>query len=117
MALGDTMETRAFGNTGLRVSVLGFGAGHVGGDDLSEGEASRLLNEVLDLGVTLIDTARSYGLSEERVGRHLAHRRDAFVERQNRVPIHRGSVGACHGSLERCDVFPRYRLRPTERLL
>jgi aryl-alcohol dehydrogenase-like predicted oxidoreductase len=73
------METRTFGNTGLRVSVLGFGAGHVGGDDLSEEAASRLLNEVLDLGVTLIDTARSYGLSEERIGRHLAHRRDAFV--------------------------------------
>ena len=26
----------------------------------------------LDLGLTLIDTARSYGLSEERIGRHLA---------------------------------------------
>ena len=33
----------------------------------------------LDLGLTLIDTARSYGLSEERIGRHLARRRDEFV--------------------------------------
>jgi aryl-alcohol dehydrogenase-like predicted oxidoreductase len=38
-----------------------------------------LLNEVLDLGITLIDTARGYGLSEERIGRHLAQRRGEFV--------------------------------------
>jgi aryl-alcohol dehydrogenase-like predicted oxidoreductase len=42
-------------------------------------EAARLLNRVVDLGVTLIDTARSYELSEERVGRHLAHRRGEFL--------------------------------------
>jgi aryl-alcohol dehydrogenase-like predicted oxidoreductase len=70
---------RAFGKTGLEVSVLGFGAGHVGGDDLSEDQAGTLLNAVLDLGVTLIDTARGYGQSEERIGRHLAHRRNDFV--------------------------------------
>jgi aryl-alcohol dehydrogenase-like predicted oxidoreductase len=29
--------------------------------------------------VNLIDTARGYGLSEERIGRHLAHRRPEFV--------------------------------------
>ena len=73
------METRAFGKTGLRVSVLGFGAGHVGGGEISEDDAGRLLNEALDLGITLIDTAPSYGASEERIGRHLAHRRDDFV--------------------------------------
>jgi aryl-alcohol dehydrogenase-like predicted oxidoreductase len=38
-----------------------------------------LLNAVLDLGVNLVDTARGYGLSEERIGRHLAHRRDEFI--------------------------------------
>ena len=46
---------------------------------LSEAEAGRLLNQVLDLGISLIDTARSYGLSEERIGRHLAHRRGEFL--------------------------------------
>ena len=70
---------RVFGQTGLEVSILGFGAGHVGGNDLSEDQAGTLLNAVLDLGVTLIDTARGYGLSEERIGRHLAHRREDFV--------------------------------------
>jgi len=46
---------------------------------LPEEAAARLLNHALDLGLTLIDTARSYGLSEERIGRHLARRRDEFV--------------------------------------
>lgn len=73
------MKQREFGNTGLRVSVLGLGAGQIGAESLDDREAGRLLNRALDLGVTLIDTARGYGLSEERIGRHLAGRRDEFV--------------------------------------
>jgi aryl-alcohol dehydrogenase-like predicted oxidoreductase len=73
------MQLRDFGATGLRFSALGFGAGAIGGGDLSDDDAGRLLNEVVDLGVTLIDTARSYGQSEERIGRHLAHRRRDLV--------------------------------------
>jgi len=73
------MEQRDFGNTGLRVPILGFGAGHIGDPALPEEEVGRLLHGALDLGVTLIDTARSYGLSEERIGRHLSGRRGEFV--------------------------------------
>jgi aryl-alcohol dehydrogenase-like predicted oxidoreductase len=73
------MERRPFGRTGLTVPSLGFGAGHVGDPALAEAEVERLLHGALDLGVTLIDTARSYGLSEERIGRHLAGRRDEFI--------------------------------------
>jgi aryl-alcohol dehydrogenase-like predicted oxidoreductase len=46
---------------------------------MSEDEAAALLHGVLDAGVTLIDTAPSYGLSEERIGRHLEGRRGDFV--------------------------------------
>jgi aryl-alcohol dehydrogenase-like predicted oxidoreductase len=73
------MQTRPFGRTGLTVPCLGFGAGHVGDAALEEGEAGRLLHGALDLGVTLFDTARSYGLSEERIGRHLAGRRHEAI--------------------------------------
>lgn len=73
------MFVRPFGQTGLHVSALGFGAGHVGDPSQDETEVGRLLNEALALGVTVFDTARSYGLSEERIGRHLAHRRQEFV--------------------------------------
>lgn len=59
--------------------MLGFGAIQVGDARLDEAEAGRLLNRVLDAGITLIDTARSYGLAEARIGRHLAHRRPEFV--------------------------------------
>ncbi len=73
------MEQRAFGQTGLKVSVLGFGAGQIGDDSYSEKEAGHLLNGLLDAGITLVDTARAYGLSEDRVGRHIGHRRGEFV--------------------------------------
>lgn len=70
---------RAFGKTGLTVPPLGFGAGITGDPSLSEREAEALLHSVLDLGIGLIDTARSYGLSEERIGRYLSRRRGEFV--------------------------------------
>jgi aryl-alcohol dehydrogenase-like predicted oxidoreductase len=70
---------RAFGKTGLTVPALGFGAGIAGDPSLSERDAEALLHSVLDLGIGLIDTARSYGLSEERIGRYLSRRRGEFV--------------------------------------
>jgi aryl-alcohol dehydrogenase-like predicted oxidoreductase len=73
------MEQRAFGNTGIKVSVLGFGAGHIGSENFPEKEVESLLNIVLDSGITLIDTARAYGLSEERIGKYLKRRRNEFV--------------------------------------
>jgi aryl-alcohol dehydrogenase-like predicted oxidoreductase len=76
------MMQRSLGNTGLTVSALGLGAGRLGGDDLSDAEADALLGAALDCGITLIDTARSYGRSEERIGRFLgflAGRRERLV--------------------------------------
>jgi aryl-alcohol dehydrogenase-like predicted oxidoreductase len=79
MTTATTIPQRAYGSTGLWVSSLGFGAGKIGDAELDEALVERLLNETLDLGITLIDTARGYGLSEERIGRHIAHRRSAYV--------------------------------------
>ena len=73
------MKRNPLGNSGLEVSILGFGAMHLNDDRVSDAEAGRLLNAVLDLGVNFIDTARGYGLSEERIGRHLSWRRRDFV--------------------------------------
>jgi aryl-alcohol dehydrogenase-like predicted oxidoreductase len=73
------MERRPLCAGGPAVAPLGFGAGHVGGDDLTEDAAGTLLNAAVDLGVNLIDTARGYGRSEERIGRHLSYRRDDVV--------------------------------------
>jgi aryl-alcohol dehydrogenase-like predicted oxidoreductase len=73
------MLQRAFGTHDFTVSALGFGAGHIGSPAMSEEQAGHLLNSAVDLGITLIDTARGYGLSEERIGRHLKQRRDEVV--------------------------------------
>ena len=73
------MLRRRYGHTGLEVPVLGFGAMQAGDPRLPEQQVARLLNHALDLGLTLIDTARSYGLSEQRIGRHLARRRDEYL--------------------------------------
>jgi aryl-alcohol dehydrogenase-like predicted oxidoreductase len=70
---------RAFGNGGWTVPVLGFGAMQIGDPRCDELQAARVLNHVVDAGLTLIDTARSYGLAEERIGRHLSRRRDEFL--------------------------------------
>ena len=73
------MRQRELGGTDLVVSLLGLGAMHLGEPAVSEDHAGALLNAALDAGITLIDTARSYGLAEERIGRHLARRRQEFV--------------------------------------
>lgn len=73
------MDQRNFGNSSLKVSALGFGAGLIGDEDLSEKAVKYLLDAALDAGITLIDTARGYGLSEERIGRLISHRRQSFV--------------------------------------
>ncbi|MFO0601416.1 MAG: aldo/keto reductase [Myxococcaceae bacterium] len=67
--------TRSLGKTGWSVSVLGLGCGPLGDERIDEAEVARLLHGAVDLGVTVFDSARSYGLSEERLGRHLGARR------------------------------------------
>lgn len=73
------LPVRPFGTTGLTVTALGFGAMQAGAPELPEDAAAALLHGVLDLGIRVIDTARSYGLSEVRIGRHLARRRDEYL--------------------------------------
>ncbi len=75
----DKITQRAYGNTGLMVSSLGLGAAQVGDARLSDVDAGALLHYALDAGINLFDTAPSYGLSEQRIGQHLAARRHEFV--------------------------------------
>ncbi|HET9300373.1 MAG TPA: aldo/keto reductase [Candidatus Polarisedimenticolaceae bacterium] len=70
---------RPLGRTGFHVSIVGFGTGGLGDPALDEREAERLLLGALDLGVNLLDTAPSYGVSEERIGRALRARRKDVV--------------------------------------
>lgn len=58
-----TLPAREFGNTGLEVSPIGFGAWAIGGSwgDVSEAEAEKTLSAALDAGASFIDTADVYG--------------------------------------------------------
>ncbi len=58
-----TLPPRDFGNTGWKVSPIGFGAWAIGGSwgDVSEAEAENTLSAALDAGVTFVDTADVYG--------------------------------------------------------
>jgi aryl-alcohol dehydrogenase-like predicted oxidoreductase len=77
-----TIETRPLGRTGTDVTILGYGAmelrGQPHGPATADEDAGRLLNEVLDAGINLIDTSPDYGRSEELIGRYLGHRRDEY---------------------------------------
>jgi aryl-alcohol dehydrogenase-like predicted oxidoreductase len=83
------MEYRQLGFSGLKVPVLGFGAGTFGGGNeffkawgqTEAPEATRLVSVCLDAGVNLFDTANSYsdGLSEEILGKAIQGRRDKVL--------------------------------------
>lgn len=73
------MIYRKLGNTDLQVSALGFGAGEIGDYNLPDSQVDKLLNTALDSGINLIDTARGYYASEERIGKFISHRRNEFI--------------------------------------
>src|SRR4030095_8795840 len=72
--VGSSIPSRPLGGTGLTASVLGLGAGRSGGPETTDADGDLLLGTAAELGVTLVDTARSYGASEERLGRALQAR-------------------------------------------
>src|SRR3954452_18431836 len=115
------MEYRELGRSGLRISVLTMGAMTFGGKgafaDVGSTyvtEARRQVDQCLDAGVNLIDTADVYsdGLSEEIVGEVLRGRReDVLVATKVRMPMGQGPndaglsrhhiVSGCEASLRR----------------
>ncbi len=75
------MEFRNLGHSGLRVSTIGLGCNNFGGRiDL---EATRaVIHKAIDLGITLFDTADTYGErggAEEAMGQVLGDRRKDIV--------------------------------------
>ena len=73
------MERRTFGKTGLQISPLGFGGAPVGFLETEQEAVAAILNELLDQGVNLIDTAARYDGSEEMIGKTISRRRDDYV--------------------------------------
>jgi aryl-alcohol dehydrogenase-like predicted oxidoreductase len=116
------MEMRAFGRTGMRFSILGFGCGAVGGLMVrgDPADQERTVARALDAGVNYFDTAVQYGdgASEKNLGRVLKSLKpaNAFVGTKVRLkPEELGRIGAAvtaslEGSLgrlglDRVDIF------------
>jgi aryl-alcohol dehydrogenase-like predicted oxidoreductase len=116
------METRIFGRTGMRLSLLGFGCGAVGGlmvrgDPLDQ---ERTIARAIAAGVNYFDTAVQYGNgeSEKNLGRVLQRLKPADVIVGTKVRLPSGDFGdianaaatSLEGSLtrlrrDRVDIF------------
>lgn len=78
------MEYRSLGSTGLRVSVIGFGASPLGNEfgRVDEVESVRAVHAAIDLGINFFDVSPYYGrtLAESRLGAAIeGKRRSIFV--------------------------------------
>jgi aryl-alcohol dehydrogenase-like predicted oxidoreductase len=77
------MPYRTLGRTGERVSVIGLGGSHLGGSDVEEALAIRIIHAAMDRGLNFLDNSWDYheGESEKRMGKALrGGRRDkAFL--------------------------------------
>jgi aryl-alcohol dehydrogenase-like predicted oxidoreductase len=86
------MEKRTFGRTGMRLSILGFGCGAVGGLMVrgDPADQERTVSRALEGGVNYFDTAVQYGNgeSEKNLGRVLKKLKpaDAIVGTKVRLP-------------------------------
>lgn len=112
------MDKRQLGQTGITVSRLGLGTVKFGRNEgvkyphdfaiPDEGALADLLALAAGLGINLLDTAPSYGTSEERLGRLLNGQRENWVivgkageEFNNGQPAFNFTPGYFEMSLER----------------
>lgn len=70
------METRRFGRTGHMSTVAIFGAAAF--SNVSQEDADKAMERIIEAGVNHIDIARSYGEAELRVGPWMPHERGRF---------------------------------------
>ena len=86
------MEFRRLGKSGLTVSAVGLGTNNLG-MKLDMDRSREVVHAALDQGITLFDTADSYGASEERLGELLEGQRDDVI-----VATKFGSDAAARGN-------------------
>ncbi len=79
----QVMIYKTLGKTGLKVSIIGFGASPLGGEfgpvDVEEGQ--RAVDCAIDAGINYFDVAPYYGrtLAETRLGQYLRGKRDKVI--------------------------------------
>ena len=67
------MSYRSFGRSGEKISAIGMGGFHLGKTAVSDAEATRLIHQAVDRGITFMDNCWDYnkGRSELRMGEAL----------------------------------------------
>ena len=73
------MEYRQLGKTGMNVSVLGLGGWEIGYLHTSVSTVKKMLNEAIDAGVNVIDTAECYAISKELIETVGKRRKDFYL--------------------------------------
>lgn len=98
------MQARALGSSGLLVSPLGLGCNNFGGmiEGLDLAASQAVIHAALDAGITLFDTADSYGAdggSETVLGQTLGHhRKDIVLATKFASPMNRAISSRYDGS-------------------
>ncbi len=106
-----TLERRALGRTGERLSIIGFGGIVV--MNATTQEASSRVAEAIDAGVNYFDVAPSYGNAEEMLGPALEpYRKNVFLACKTTERSREGSQRELEQSLRRMrtDHFDLYQL-------
>ncbi len=97
------IRKQMFGRTGHESTVTLFGAAALG--RVSQADADRTLDVLLQYGVNHIDTAASYGEAELRIGPWMAkHRKDFFLATKTGERTYAKAKEEIHRSLERMRV-------------
>ena len=86
------MTYRPLGSSGLMVSAVGLGC-NAFGLRIDEARSREVVAAALETGVTLFDTADTYGDSEEILGRALGQNRDRVVLASKFGMPHHGRTG------------------------
>jgi aryl-alcohol dehydrogenase-like predicted oxidoreductase len=94
------METRRFGRTGHMSTVAIFGAAAFG--QISQADADKVMEMVIEAGVNHIDVAPSYGQAEIRIGPWMPRERGRFfLGCKTMERTKKGAWKELRGSLER----------------
>ena len=92
-----------FGRTGHLSTRILFGAAALGG--VTQTEADKTLELLLEYGINHIDTAFSYGAAEDRIGPWMKnHRKDFFLATKTDKRTYQEAKEELHRSLERLQV-------------
>jgi aryl-alcohol dehydrogenase-like predicted oxidoreductase len=105
------LPQRAYGDTGERLSIIGFGGIVV--DGVEQEHANRVVAEAIEKGVNYFDVAPTYGDAEIKLGPALEpYRKDVFLACKTTQRTKEGAAAELQESLKRLrtDHFDLYQL-------